>query len=171
MSPFEIFLVILTAGAALLGYRSGLVKQIGSLVGIIVAIIACRIFGPQLADYWTGSAQGASDQAVYYILAYAVVAIVAYLAVLLVARLVRGIIHGICLAFVDRLAGAVFKVFKWLLVCSLAYNIWVAFRPRSAPAQEDVWAERLLSLAPTVIGSETAQDFIHGIGKAVKDNQ
>ncbi len=170
MSPFEIFLLIVTVGAALLGFRSGLVRQIGSLAGIIAAIIACRIFGPQLAEYWSSSASGASEAAMYYIFAYAAVAIVAYLVMVLVARLARSIIHGLCLGIIDRLAGALFKVLEWLLVCSLAYNLWVAVMPDSAPADGEIWKQRLLTLAPTVIGSETAREFLQGVGNAVTGN-
>ncbi len=171
MSPFEIFLLIVVAGAALLGYRSGIVRQIGSFAGIIAAIIACRIFGPQLAGYWSRSASDASDTALYHILAYVVVAVLAYLAVVLVARMARNLIHGLHLGLLDRLAGALFKVLEWLLVCSLVYNVWVAVVPDSAPAAEDAWQHRLLTLAPTVIGSETSQELIHGVGRAVTGNQ
>ncbi len=43
-------------------------------------------------------------------------------------------------------------------------------RPDSAPADVEIWKQRLLTLAPTVIGSETAREFLQGIGHAVTGN-
>ncbi len=167
MSPFTIFLIIIVVLAAVLGFRKGLVRQIGSLAGLVIAIAVCRIYGSDVAAWFTSGVESASNVALYTILAYVCLLLVAYFAVFFLARLFRSVICALRLGIVDRIGGAMFKVLFWLFAASLFYNMFVAVVPDSQPAPQELWKQRLLTLAPVVIGSETAAELWHTVGHAV----
>ncbi|MCC8072019.1 MAG: CvpA family protein [Bacteroidales bacterium] len=121
MPVFELILVAIVLITAVLGYRRGAIRQVGSILGIVVGIVACRLWGAQAAQS-IGSNIGA----------YAALFIVGWVTTTLLARLLRGFSHAILLGPVDGLVGAVLMVFKWLVVISLALNIWQALVPDSA---------------------------------------
>ena len=61
----------------------------------------------------------------------------------------------------NRAAGAVFAVVQWLVVLSLALNLWVAIFPSSTIVTDSssIVDERLINLAPDILGSNTAKEF------------
>lgn len=44
----DIVIIVIFAVSAIMGYRKGLIGQIGSVAAIIIGILACRMFGPQV---------------------------------------------------------------------------------------------------------------------------
>ncbi|MCI9172155.1 CvpA family protein [uncultured Duncaniella sp.] len=163
----DIVIIVIFAVSAIMGYRKGLIGQIGSVAAIIIGILACRMFGPQVTDMImpAGNADPATDpnsmpRYVAVILAYSGVYIVAYYAVILVARLLRTVTHTLLLGPLDRMAGAVVSVVKWFLAVSVAMNLYIAiFSPADITHSTRVCGERtvtwILNLAPTVWGAFT----------------
>ena len=49
MSIIDIVIVVVFVGAIIYGLYKGIISQLGSLGGIILGIIACRIFGDSVA--------------------------------------------------------------------------------------------------------------------------
>ena len=45
----DILIIAVFIASAVMGYRKGLIGQIGSVAAIIIGILACRMFGPQAA--------------------------------------------------------------------------------------------------------------------------
>ncbi|MCD8387512.1 MAG: CvpA family protein [Bacteroidales bacterium] len=162
-TTFDTILLIIAIVAALLGFRSGIVRQLGSLAGIVIGIVGCRIFGPQVEQWLTSVASG-QNPAVITILAYALLFLALYFATVAVAFGIRQIVHSACLGIVDRLAGAVFKAALWLFVTSLLLNVWLAFAPSHSPTGR--LAHAAVEFAPAVLGSETAQQLWHDLNQA-----
>lgn len=154
MTPFNMFLILVAVVAGALGYRSGLIKQIGSIAGIVAGIIACRIFGDTVVTWCHSIAAEDTSDVMLTVVAYAGIFIVAYLALLMCGSLLRKIAEAVHLGIIDRLAGAAFKLLLWFFVLSIGLNLWSVFVPGQAPEGE--WAQRVEHLAPVVMGTEPA---------------
>ena len=151
MSAFSIFVLVLAGAGAVFGFSRGLIAQVGQILALVGGIMACRLFGPSVVAYFSGSAPSpATDTA----LAYAITFLVAYFAIWIVVRLIRGVVKGVRLGLLDRLAGAVFKAGLWLFLFSIVLNVWAAI-----PTHTDITDTRLhprrayiLKIAPAVCG-------------------
>lgn len=165
-------ILIIIAAAAIWGYIQGFVQQIGSVAGIIVAIIVCRVFGSEAAAFTCSDLAPGSDATFVTILTYIALGLVAYLGTWLLARMLRGLIRGLHLGIIDKIAGAVYKVLLWLIVVSLVYNLYLCVVPGNAPASsssEDVWKQRVLKFAPEIFGSQSARDILDTMSHTISD--
>ncbi|MBO7317002.1 MAG: CvpA family protein [Paludibacteraceae bacterium] len=134
MNILDIIFVIPLVYGFIQGFRHGFVKEIGSLVAIV--------FGIYLARYW---AEGVSallvswidlSQKLALVVAYAITAILGTLAVHLIAYMLSKLLALIKLGIINKLIGAVFGAFKWLLVLSLVLN-FIAMANNFAPIVEN----------------------------------
>lgn len=165
---FIYIVLIIVAIAAVWGYMQGLVKQLGSVAGIVGAAVACRLFGPAAARLFAGSGEPGGF---YTVLAYVAVGAAAFFLVWLLARMLRGVIHGARLGVVDRACGAVYKAFLWLIITSLVYNLYLTVYPEKVPSGSDQqWEQRVADFAPCVLTSETAQQLFHTVKSSISDN-
>lgn len=173
MSGIDILMLVVFAGAVIYGYRKGMIVQFGALGGIIVGILACRLFGQWFAGVLGGVASSESDSIdvgyVNGVIANVILFILGYIAARMVAKLVKTVTHAVKLGIVDRLCGVVFCLFEWFLALSILLNIWHIIRPDvDVVSMSRIGGGRavkvVLDLAPTVFGSETAQTIFDGGG-------
>lgn len=141
MSIPDIVIVIVAIAAAIWGGWHGLIRQLGSLVAIILGIVACRIFGQDAAH-----ALGMSLFTADIILFVAV-----YFIVTALARLIKGLAHAVFLGGIDRLGGAVFGIFKAMVAVSLILNLIIALSPDSK-AGLGIITPKIVALTPKLLG-------------------
>lgn len=151
MSTFDILVLVVALGGAVLGFRRGFIAQAGQIIAFVLGIMACRMFGPAVAA-WLGSTtdSATTDTAI----AYAITYVGAYVAVLVVVRLVRGVVSAVHLGVFDRLGGAALKAGLWLFMLSIALNVWAAVIPGSdlTDTQRHPRRAYVLKIAPAVCG-------------------
>ena len=153
-----ILIIIIVAGV--LGYRKGMLQQVGAFAGIVVGVIACRLLYPVvIGRLFTPTAEQPSPEVMTVVLTHVAIFAVAYLIVRLIAYSMHQLLHQVKLGLFDHLGGAVFNALQWLFMISLLMNAWVSVAPTHAPA--DKWGERIMALAPAIIGSETASELWH----------
>lgn len=149
----DIFLLIVAALAGIAGFRKGIIRQMGSLVGIVVAILVCRLFGPAVCKAVVG--EGSAHPGLYTVLSYTLLFVLGFVGVRLVAHLLHLVVKAMCLGAVDRIAGAVFCIAEWMLVLSIALNIYFAAVPGDyeavCPASKP-WRGAVAKFAPAVVG-------------------
>ena len=153
MSPLDIIILGVILVAAIVGAMKGFIHQAGTICGIILGIVVCRLFGPTLVARFVNPA-GAHAEA-YRVGLY----ILLFIAVLLVVRLLAGMIVKLFgtlhIRLVDRIAGAVFSVGVWLLLASIAVNVYLLAVPAdrthfATPTKP--WRTTVASFAPSVMG-------------------
>lgn len=162
MSGFAIFIIILVVVSGVLGWRSGLLRQVGRLAGIILGIAACRIYGSAIVDYFCGKGASVSDTVLYTVLCYVLLFIAVYVAATLLAHLMRRMLDSVHIGVLNRLAGAVFNIMEWMLLLSLFLNLWVSLVPATSLAADPLF-DRVLWFGPFLLGTDTAA----AVGKAV----
>lgn len=164
MSAIDILIILIFISAVIYGYWKGVIVQLGSVAGILLGILACRLFGPWLTDVF-GGATGSSDTLdmgyINSVIANVILFLLGFIAAKLVAKLVKTVTTAVKLSIVDKMAGVVFCLFEWFLVFSILLNVWQVLRPGSDITSSSTLgggraARVVLNLAPTVLGSSTA---------------
>lgn len=162
MSAIDILIVIVFVVALSFGLRKGIIKQLGFLIGIAMGILACRLFGGILSDYFAGENPDPTDRYISGIFTNIILFSGGVLLTVIISKALRTVTSSVGLSFVDRICGAVFSVFEWFFILSFALNFWQALRPgtdimKGSKMLDGVPAQVIINLAPVVIGSETAQ--------------
>lgn len=159
MSTLEIIAVILGVAGLFLGWQKGLVRQAGNVLGIIMGITACRLFGQRFSEILAGHASAAAgDEGGFtVILAYVLLFGAVYFFAIILARTLKRIIHGIKLGFFDRLGGALFNAVQLVFALSFCLNLYYAvFNNTNDNPQKDGkdsgTQSELVNFAPWVIG-------------------
>ena len=91
------------------------------------------------------------------VVAKVIVFIAGYLGVRAVASLFKKMTHALALGGLDRLGGAVFSLFQWMLVLSLLINLWLVIKPGASLAELSTLANghaapAIARLAPALLG-------------------
>lgn len=111
--------------SAAVGLWRGLVFELMSLAGWVVAYVAAQALSPQVGELLP---MGTPGSAMHQAAAYFITFVAALLAWALLARLVRTLVHATPLTVPDRLLGAGFGLLRGLVVL-LAVATLVAFTP------------------------------------------
>lgn len=131
-------LAAVLALSVLIGLWRGLVYEVMSLVGWIVAYVVAQAFSTQVAPYLpVGTPGGALNLAAAFVATF----VLTLLAWMLLAKLVRLLVHATPLTVVDRALGAVFGLLRGAVLL-LALATVVSFTPaaRSPAWQASVGA-------------------------------
>ena len=121
----DLTLLGLLAVSVLMGLARGLVFELMSLVGWLVAYSVAQLFAPELAVYLPVGAPGSAlQQGLAFVLAFIAVLVTWSL----LARLVRMALHATPLTLIDRLLGAGFGLLRGAVLL-LAVATAVAYTP------------------------------------------
>jgi membrane protein required for colicin V production len=118
MSALDIFVILLLAGGALVGFVRGFVHELLSLFAWVVAIAMLKLFHTQLAGGLVASVGTHTGAAV---LAFALLFVPSFLLVKLLARSIGGKTRRSMLGPLDRLLGSGFGFLKGLLGATLFF--------------------------------------------------
>lgn len=170
MSAIDILIIIVFIGAVIYGYWKGVIVQIGSLAGILLGILACRLFGPWLTEVFGGATGGSDSIDMGYInsvIANVILFLLGFISAKLVARLIKTVTTAVKLSLVDKLLGVIFCMFEWFLVLSILLNVWQVLRPgiditSSSTLGKGRAAQAVMDIAPAVLGTETAKALFEG---------
>ncbi|MFR9166060.1 MAG: CvpA family protein [Dysgonomonas sp.] len=125
MTWFDIIIIILVIASFIRGCISGLVKQLASLAGIIIG----AVFAGQVAKFLSPHILQITDLPDYVVnpLSYLVAFVLILIGFLFLGRMVHSLVEALKMGSLNRLAGAVFSVAKWLIVASILLNVIVEF--------------------------------------------
>ena len=127
------------------GYYKGIVQQLGSLGGLIVAILFANLFTPifeNLLNKFDFASPGITHK-----LAYLTSFLVLLFGCNFLARLLKRTLHMLHLGWFDRITGSIFCCFKYLLVASALLNLYTILGGEGKDAVPPI----LLKVAPFVI--------------------
>lgn len=149
----DIVIGLVLAAAVVTGAMAGLVRQMGTLVAFVVAVLACRFFGGDIAAAVAGS--GSEHTQLLSVLCYVLVFIIAFLIVTVIAKLLHATVSALRLGAVNRILGAVFRLGLWLVLMSACANIYFAVVPADKARFEQPgkpWRAWVVKAAPAVVG-------------------
>ncbi len=136
MNYIDFIIVLIVLIGALYGLIKGVFRQLGSLGGFVAGVLVSRLFGGSFASLL----QQMFDlpAGVSRIAAYSLLFLLVYLICLQLMRLIHHISQQVALGWLDRLAGALFGVLKYLVIFSILLNLVHIIDPkvRMLPARE-----------------------------------
>lgn len=169
-AAYHLVVIAVAVWGALRGYRQGLLRQIPAVVAIAFAIVASRLLLPDLSlwmEDWipqafNGFNRGFIIASVSATLIFLPFYFVIKLALVPVGMMMKVMPGGI----VDNISGAVFRIFKYLMFVSLAYNLIVDFNPRSSLAKSSSShdgnvVEGVMKMAPALLDFPDGEEVGH----------
>ncbi len=148
MGTFDAIAAILLAVGVVRGFKTGLFRQVGSVVGLLVAFAVAAGLMTTASSWVVAKDWASADTAP--ILAFLAIFLVVYVVILLVASFVEEAFETLKLGFVSRIGGAAFGALKTALILSVALVVLAYGGVPSAETRSRSKLYRPLStLAPT----------------------
>ena len=140
MSGFDIFVLVLIGGAAILGFLRGFVQEALSLIAWVLVIVGVRTLHTPITDRLIapiGSEGGAS------VLAFAAIVIVTYALGRWIAKSIGAKSRKSLLGPIDRVLGFGFGMIKGLIAATLIYLLAVMVYDTvyGADAKRPIWLQ------------------------------
>ncbi len=129
IQPYDFFMLVVLVGTTVFGAWKGMAWQLASLASVVVSAIVAFRFGGPLAPLFSGT------EPWNRFLAMLVLYLVTSLVIWLLFRLVAGMIDRVKLKEFDRQLGALFGLFKGVLLCVLITFFAVTL---SEPARQTI---------------------------------
>lgn len=147
MNWLDIVIIVLIAIPTLIGLRTGVIKSVLSLAGVIIGIILAGRYYATLSERLTFIPQDNLAR----IAAFALILIGATIVAGILATLVKWIVSAVMLGWVNHLGGAIFGFVLGAIFCSALLAIWVKFLGTGGPIAESGLATVLLDRFPMVL--------------------
>lgn len=122
--------------ALIRGFFTGFVMQIATLAGLILGAIFAKdiamVIYPHIAGWMDNSENIALP------LSYFVGFILILIGVTIVGRIINSLVKVVLLGPINKLAGAVFCMGKWIVIISVLLNLLIMFDNKKAVIKENV---------------------------------
>ena len=146
MNWLDIVIIVSIAVSTFLGLKTGIIKAVLSLAGLIVGVLlAGRYYVP-----FSEQLPFISQDNIANIVAFAIIFIGILILARVLASLLKWAASAILLGWVDRLVGAIFGFVLGAIFCGAMLAIWVKFLSVGIIA-ESVLAQVLLDYFPLVL--------------------
>jgi membrane protein required for colicin V production len=126
MNVVDLVILLLLALSALSGYRSGLIQCVFSLAGLIAGIAVASWHYKRFAYEF---APVVHSQALADAIWFCLIALAVMLVAGLLGMLVRGLVHGVGLGWLDKALGLIFGLLRGAVLATLCIVILAAFYP------------------------------------------
>ena len=123
ISIFDIVVLALLLFAVVRGAITGIFRQLGILVGVVVALLFTKLLSSLFSDfvYWLTSGATRLEGTLYYTLVFVSIVLLAFIISILLHKTTK----ALKIAWIDRLAGAIFGGVKMLLIAGVLLNVYV----------------------------------------------
>ncbi|MGN0036087.1 MAG: CvpA family protein [Bacteroidaceae bacterium] len=121
MTTLDYILLAFLGAGALLGLYKGFIKQLATLLGLVVGLVIAKALYVPLAEKLCPTVTQSMDVA--QIIAFALIWVAVPLAFTLVASLFTRAMEAISLGWLNRLLGFALGLLKYVLVVSLCINV------------------------------------------------
>ncbi len=149
MNWLDIVIAIVLVIGILLGLKTGLIKMVVSLAGLILAIFLAGRFYVALAGVMTFIPSEQVAKVVAYIIIFVVIMLIAALAAWLLTKIASAILLG----WINRLTGAIVGLIVGAIFCGAILAIWVKYTSMGASViSASALGKFLLHTFPLVLG-------------------
>ena len=147
MNWLDIVIIVAIVIFTLIGVKSGMIKIVFSLAGLIVGIVlAGRYYIPL-----SGQLSFIPQASVAKIVAFAIILVGVMIVASVLALLMKWAASVMMLGWVNRLGGAVFGLFLGAIFCGALLAAWVKFFGVAAAISQSHLAAILVSRLPMVL--------------------
>jgi len=147
MNWLDIAIIVALAVSVFSGLKTGIIRSVLSLVGLVAGVILAGRFYTALAPRLTFIQQ----ESIARIVAFAIILIGVMIIAGILASVLKSVVSAIMLGWVDHVVGAVFGLVMGMLFVGAALAIWVNLFGASGPIAESGLARFLLDKFPLVL--------------------
>ena len=147
MSWLDILIVIGLIISVFSGFRTGLIKAVLTLVGLIVGVVLAGQFYGTLAG-WLGFI---SNPQVAQVVAFIIIVVAVLIVAAILAAVLKWTAEAVLLGWVNRLGGAVFGLVLGAIFWSAILVAWVKFIGPSQVIIDSGIATFLLGIFPVIL--------------------
>jgi len=147
MSWLDIVLIVVIVFSTFLGLRTGIIKAVLSLAGVIVGVILAGRYYVLLAS----QLPFITSEEVAKIVAFAIILIGVMVVAVVLASLLKWAASVMMLGWVNHLGGAVFGLVLGAILCGALLAIWVKWLGVSSTITESIVAAILLDKFPLIL--------------------
>ena len=149
MNLLDVILIVVIAFSSVYGLFKGLVKEVISLLAVIIGLIGASRFyegaSPLLKNL------GLGEQAAR-ILSFFVLFIVIFIALILIGKLIHKLIHAIFLGWLNRLGGIGFGFIRGIIVSGIIIMILTIILSEKAPIlSESKLTPHIMSISKVLV--------------------
>jgi membrane protein required for colicin V production len=126
MNVVDIVILLLLVLSAISGFRSGLIQCIFSLAGLIAGI---AIASWNFKHFAVALAPMVHSLAFAEAICFCLIALAVMLVAGLLGMLIKGLVHGVGLAWLDKALGLIFGILRGAVLVTLCIVILAAFYP------------------------------------------
>lgn len=133
MGTIDVIILIVIGVALVRGAFLGVIKQIGSFAGVLLGILLGNMFGDSVTHImlsWFPSLMDVEyGDVIASVSSHILIFLIAYWGVIIVAKLFKTATKALALGMFDKILGSIFCCFKYLVLLSVALNIWMVLAP------------------------------------------
>jgi len=147
MSWLDIVLIVILAVATVFGLKTGLIKAVLSLAGMIIGVTLAGNYYVVLSERLTFI----SHEGTARVVAFAIILIAIMILASVIAKFLKQLTSLVLLGWVNRLGGAVFGLIMAGILCGAAIAAWVNFFGGGSTITDSTIAGILLERLPLVL--------------------
>ncbi|MCH5225731.1 MAG: CvpA family protein [Muribaculaceae bacterium] len=151
------------------GFRRGITRQLGSLLGFAFGAVASRVITPALSDFGWGAQMSQASEFAHFtsnLLCASLVYGIVYALFMLLNPIIRSAMSVFNVGMFNRLVGAFFTMVKNLLWISILLNLYLCLSPgsdlmRYEEANDGNLVAAVMGMTHGILGCYDAEDFAH----------
>ncbi len=147
MNWLDIVILILIVIPTLIGLKTGIIKALFTVVGMIVGVVLAGRFSESLG----GALTFIADPGWARVAAFAIILIAVMIIASILAKVVKWVISAVLLGWVNRLGGAVLGFIMGFVFCGALLTMWVNFLGIGSTVVDSALANLLLDGFPVIL--------------------
>ncbi|MFZ0133409.1 MAG: CvpA family protein [Desulfobacterales bacterium] len=130
MNPFDILTIVILAYSIIRGIFRGLIKEMSSIVGVLAGYYAAYSYYGELAAVLS---RWVTDTVYVNIVSFLILFSVVFLIISAIGVIIKYVLRIAFIGWLDRIFGAVFGLFKAVLIAAVLLIVATTFLPQNAP--------------------------------------
>ena len=147
MNWLDVVIIVVLAISTFLGLKTGIIKAVLSLAGLIVGVILAGQYYVLLAERLSFIPQAGVAE----IVAFAIILVGVMVIAVVLARLLKWAASVVMLSWVNHLGGAIFGLVLGAIFCGALLAIWVKWLGVGSTITESVVAAILVDKFPLIL--------------------
>ena len=169
---FNIACIVIAVLSVVIGYRRGIMSQLGSVAGLFAGILLCNLYAGRFAEYLARNETDPTAIIFDNVLSYVLIFAGCYLLGRFVGHFISKGMRAMKIGFIDKGAGAIFCLAEYFLIFSIILNIWICVSPDTKLMDEPSRLKQtVVDFAPAVFGSETVSDLYKTMGDMLNNDK
>jgi membrane protein required for colicin V production len=160
VNVLDIVICIIGGFCLVRGLFRGIIKEVSSVVGVLVGFYGAYTYYPLLAQWFS---KIIADKSYLYIISFLTAFTVLFFLVSFVGVVIKHLFKSAALGWADRILGGAFALFKALLIVSVILVPLTAFLPKNTPVVQHSKVAPLVTKASehlvALVPSEMKQKF------------